>query len=126
MKKLTTYFSKGELTLWGSSAGLILISFFLFDRVNFMTLAASLIGTTSLIFNAKGNPIGQALMLQLEQLCTVDKYSLETYVGTASEDFLESVNWALAISVGLHPKICNVNYDEIPEKQRPKIIERRT
>ena len=124
--KLTTYFSKGELTLWGSSTGLILISFFLFDRVNFMTLAASLIGTTSLIFNAKGNPIGQALMLQLEQLCTVDKYSLETYVGTASEDFLESVNWALAISVGLHPKICNVNYDEIPEKQRPKIIERRT
>ncbi len=65
-------------------------------------------------------------MLQLEQLCTVDKYSLETYVGTASEDFLESVNWALAISVGLHPKICNVNYDEIPEKQRPKIVERRT
>ena len=47
MKKLTTYFSKGELTLWGSSAGLILVSFFLFDRVNFMTLAASLIGTTS-------------------------------------------------------------------------------
>ena len=63
MKKLTTYFSKGELTLWGSSAGLILVSFFLFDRVNFMTLAASLIGTTSLIFNAKGNPIGQALMI---------------------------------------------------------------
>ena len=31
MKKLTTYFSKEELTLWGSSAGLILISFFLFD-----------------------------------------------------------------------------------------------
>ena len=41
MKKLTTYFSKGELTLWGSSAGLILVSFFLFDRVNFMTLAAA-------------------------------------------------------------------------------------
>ena len=64
MKKLTTYFSKSELTLWGSSAGLILASFFLFDRVNFMTLAASLIGTTSLIFNAKGNPIGQALMIE--------------------------------------------------------------
>ena len=45
MKTLTTYFSKGELTLWGSSAGLILVSFFLFDRVNFMTLAASLAGS---------------------------------------------------------------------------------
>ena len=41
MKKLTTYFTKGELALWGGSAGLILVSFFLFDRVNFMTLAAS-------------------------------------------------------------------------------------
>ena len=28
MKKLTTYFSKEELTLWGGSAGLILVSFF--------------------------------------------------------------------------------------------------
>ena len=33
MKKLPTYFSKPELTLWGSSAGLILLSFFLFDRI---------------------------------------------------------------------------------------------
>ena len=40
MKKLTTYFSTGELILWGCSAGLILASFFLFDRENFMTLVA--------------------------------------------------------------------------------------
>ena len=60
MKK---YFTKAELTLWGSSVALILLSFLIFDRVNFMTLAASLIGTTSLIFNAKGNPLGQVLMI---------------------------------------------------------------
>ena len=65
MKKLTAYFSRGELILWGVSSALILISFLIFDRVNIMTLAASLIGTTSLIFNAKGNPIGQALMMWL-------------------------------------------------------------
>ena len=47
----------------GASSALILISFLIFDRENTMTLAASLIGTTSLIFNAKGNPIGQALMI---------------------------------------------------------------
>ena len=87
MKKLTTYFSKGELALWGSSAGLILISFFLFDRVNFMTLAASLIGTTSLIFNAKGNPIGQALMTVFSLLYGVISYTFSyfgemiTYLG---------------------------------------------
>ena len=79
MKKLTTYFSKEELTLWGSSAGLILVSFFLFDRVNFMTLAASLIGTTSLIFNAKGNPLGQALMVVFSLLYGVISYSFSYY-----------------------------------------------
>ena len=42
MKKLTSYFSKGELTLWGSSAALILVSFFLFDRVNFLFTAVFL------------------------------------------------------------------------------------
>lgn len=87
MKKLTTYFSKGELALWGSSAGLILLSFFLFDRVNFMTLAASLIGTTSLIFNAKGNPFGQALMILFSLLYGVISYTFSyfgemiTYLG---------------------------------------------
>ena len=79
MKKLTSYFSKGELALWGSSAGLILISFFLFDRVNFMTLAASLIGTTSLIFNAKGNPIGQALMIIFSLLYGAISYTFSYY-----------------------------------------------
>ena len=38
-------------------------SFCAFDRENYLTLAASLIGVTSLIFNAKGNPIGQVLMV---------------------------------------------------------------
>ena len=79
MKKLTTYFSKGELILWGSSAGLILISFFLFDRVNFLTLAASLIGITSLIFSAKGNPIGPALMIVFSLLYGVISYTFSYY-----------------------------------------------
>jgi len=57
------YFSKLELGLWISSSAAILVSFFVFDRVNYMTLAASLIGVTSLIFNAKGNPFGQLLMV---------------------------------------------------------------
>ena len=87
MKKRIAYFSKGELTLWGSSSLLILVSFFLFDRVNFMTLAASLIGTTSLIFNAKGNPIGQALMIVFSLLYGVISYTFSyfgemiTYLG---------------------------------------------
>ena len=87
MKRLTAYFSKGELTLWSSSAGLILVSFLVFDRVNYMTLAASLIGITSLIFNAKGNPIGQALMVVFSLLYGVISYTYSyfgemiTYLG---------------------------------------------
>ena len=100
MKKLTTYFSKGELALWGGSAGLILISFFIFDRVNFMTLAASLIGTTSLIFNAKGNPIGQALMILFSLLYGVISYTFSyfgemiTYLGmTGPMALFAPISW---------------------------------
>ena len=59
MRKLTNYFSKAEIVLWMTSVIVILVSFCAFDRTNYMTLCASLIGVTSLIFNAKGNPFGQ-------------------------------------------------------------------
>ena len=112
MKKLTTYFSKGELTLWGSSAGLILISFFLFDRVNFMTLAASLIGITSLIFNAKGNPIGQALMIVFSLLYGVISYTFSyfgemiTYLGmTGPMALFAFVSWLRNPYNGNHAEV---------------------
>ncbi len=63
IKALLNYFTKGELLLWSSSVFFIILSFCLFDRTNYLTLAASLIGVTSLIFNAKGNPFGQVLMI---------------------------------------------------------------
>ena len=63
LKSLLRYFSRGEIILWCSSMLLIIISFLLFDREAYLTLIASVIGATSLIFNAKGNPIGQVLMV---------------------------------------------------------------
>ncbi len=63
IKALLNYFTKGELLLWSSSVFFILLSFCLFDRENYLTLIASLIGVTSLIYNAKGNPFGQVLMI---------------------------------------------------------------
>lgn len=63
IKSAVNYFSKDEILLWACSVGLIVASFCIFDRENFLMLAASLIGTTSLIFNAKGNPAGQLLMI---------------------------------------------------------------
>ena len=112
MKKLTTYFSKGELALWGSSAGLILISFFLFDRVNFLTLAASLIGTTSLIFNAKGNPIGQALMIVFSLLYGAISYTFSyfgemiTYLGmTGPMALFTLISWLRNPYNGNHAEV---------------------
>ena len=57
------YFTKTEIALWSVSTIAIVLSFVLFDRGNYMTLIASIIGVTSLIFNAKGNPFGQLLMV---------------------------------------------------------------
>ena len=79
MKRLTLYFTKSELALWVGSVVLILASFVAFDRANFMTLAASLIGVTSLIFNAKGNPIGQALMIVFSLLYGIISYTFSYY-----------------------------------------------
>ena len=77
--RLIHYFTKTERILWGASSGLILLSFFLFDRTNCLTLLASLIGVTSLIFNAKGNPIGQGLMVIFSLLYGVISYSFSYY-----------------------------------------------
>ena len=97
MKK---YFTKVELTLWGSSVALILLSFLFFDRVNYMTLAASVIGVTSLIFNAKGNPIGQALMIVFSLLYGIISYrfayygEMVTYLGmTAPMALFALISW---------------------------------
>ena len=79
MKKLINYFSKIELALWTISMIVIIISFFVFDRTNYMTLYASLIGVTSLIFCAKGNPFGQVLMIVFSLLYGIISYTFAYY-----------------------------------------------
>ena len=112
MKKLSTYFSIGELILWGGSAGLILLSFFLFDRVNFMTLTASLIGITSLIFSAKGNPIGPALMILFSLLYGIISYTFSyfgemiTYLGmTGPMALFALISWLRNPFQGNHAEV---------------------
>lgn len=79
IKNVLTYFTKAEIFLWSGSVVLILLSFALFDGENFLTLAASLVGVTSLIFNAKGNPVGQALMIVFSLLYGIISYSFSYY-----------------------------------------------
>lgn len=78
-RKLLRYFSRAERLLWGLSAAFIVGSFCAFDRENYLTLAASLIGVTSLIFNAKGNPMGQVLMVLFSLLYGIISYAFAYY-----------------------------------------------
>ena len=79
MLRFFNYFSKAEITLWLFSVMAIVVSFCAFDRTNYMTLCASLIGVTSLIFNAKGNPFGQFLMVVFSLLYGMISYSFAYY-----------------------------------------------
>ncbi len=79
MKRLTGYFSRTELILWVTSVLMILISFFVFDRESYLTLGASLIGVTSLILNAKGNPLGQVLMIIFSIFYSIISFTFSYY-----------------------------------------------
>lgn len=78
-KKYFFNLSKAEVVLWSVSVFTILLSFCLFDKENFLTLIASLIGVTSLIFNAKGNPFGQFLMVLFSLLYGIISFSFAYY-----------------------------------------------
>lgn len=55
--------SKKEKTLWVLSCLVIVVSWLLANHGSLLVLCASLIGVTSLIFDAKGDPFGQFLMI---------------------------------------------------------------
>lgn len=77
--KASGYFSKMDIAVWSSSAAAVVVSFLLFDRENYLTLAASLVGVTSLIYNAKGNPFGQLLMVVFSLMYGVISYTFAYY-----------------------------------------------
>lgn len=99
-KSLLDYFTKGEILLWCISVAFIVVSFLVFDRENYLTLIASFIGVTSLIFNAKGNPFGQFLMVIFSILYGVISFAFAyygemiTYLGmTAPMAVFALVSW---------------------------------
>lgn len=100
MKKYLNYFSKGEILIWLFEIALIIASFCIFDRTGFINLAASLIGITALLFCAKGNPIGQALVIVFSALYGIISFSFSyygemlTYLGmTAPMAVIALVSW---------------------------------
>jgi len=87
LKKLINYFNLTEKLIWSISVLVIIVSFFVFKNDGFLTLVASLIGVTSLIFCAKGNPFGQFLMIVFAIIYSIISYSFQyfgemiTYLG---------------------------------------------
>lgn len=80
MKQLgLNYFTKQEILLWLFSMSMILISFNHFDGENYLTLYASIVGVTSLLFSAKGHPLGQALMILFSLLYGYISYRFDYY-----------------------------------------------
>lgn len=100
MKSIITYFTKFEIALWLFSATAVFISFLIFDKESYMTLAASLIGVTSLIFSAKANPFGPGLMILFSVIYGFISFQFSyygetiTYVGmTAPMAVIALISW---------------------------------
>lgn len=100
MKKFLRYFTLTEKILWLGSVLLILASAMLFPGSGILSLTASLIGVTSLLFNAKANPIGPLLMVVFSVLYgivffTVRYYGeMATYLGmTGPMSVLALISW---------------------------------
>ncbi len=72
-------FSRNEILLWSLSVLFIIASFCIFDRENYLTLAASVVGVTSLIFSAKGKPFGQFLMIIFSLLYGIISFTFSYY-----------------------------------------------
>ncbi len=79
IKNLLNYFSLTEKLIWSISVIVIIVSFFLFENDGYLTLVASLIGVTSLIFCAKGNPFGQFLMIIFAIIYSIISFSFQYY-----------------------------------------------
>ncbi|MBR6726976.1 MAG: nicotinamide mononucleotide transporter [Clostridia bacterium] len=100
MKKLLRYFSPFEYALWSVSVALIVASFLIFDRSGYLSLISSLVGVTSLIFCAKGNPAGHVLMFAFSIFYSIISYyqayysEMITYLGmTAPMALLALFSW---------------------------------
>ena len=111
--KLLRSFNKSERLLWVFSVFVILSAFLAFDRANYLNLFASFIGVTSIIIiNAKGNPLGQGLMIIFSLLYGAISYSFSyygemiTYMGmTMPMAAFSLISWLLHPYKGSHSQV---------------------
>ena len=121
IRRIFGYFSLSEWLLWIVSTILIVVGFAVFDGRNGMALAASLVGACSLIFCAKANPIGQALMVVFSIMYGVLSYQkayygeMITYLGmSAPIAVLALISWLRHPFAGKHSEV-RVNHVSMKE-----------
>lgn len=103
MKKKIKFFkgfSVTDIAIWGASVILIIASQLIFGGESTFALAASLVGSTSLIFNARGNPFGQVLIICFSIMYGIISYTcayygeMITYLGmTAPMAVFALISW---------------------------------
>ena len=72
-------FTKAERALWLTALILITASFFIFGGNGILTLIASILGVTSIIINAKGEPLGQLIMVFFSLMYGYISFSFSYY-----------------------------------------------
>ncbi len=98
--KICSKLSKTEVIIWFSSVLLIIASFLFVSQRDYLTLIASLIGATALIYVAKGEPLGQILTVVFSAFYSVISFKFHyygemiTYLGmTAPIALMSTVSW---------------------------------
>lgn len=79
LKSIINYFTKTEIILLCSSLSVIIISFLIFDREKYFTLIASIVGIFALLLCAKGNPLGQCLIIAFSTMYGIISFSCRYY-----------------------------------------------
>ena len=79
LKRLFSYFTITEIIIYVLSLALIIASFIIFDRNGYLNMISSLIGVTSLLLCAKGNPIGLVLSIIFSVFYGVISYTFRYY-----------------------------------------------
>ena len=121
LKRAAKYFTPFELLLWAGSVTVIAVFYGVFDGEHPMNLAASLIGATSLIFAAKGNPFAQLLLIVFSVLYGIISWTyayygeMITYLGmSAPIAVLALISWLRNPFAGKHSEV-RVNHVSIKE-----------
>ena len=117
------YFTKFELILWVGSMVLISMSFMMGSQKDILILCASLIGVSSLILLAKGNVLGQILIIIFSIFYGVISYQFRyygemiTYIGmTLPSAIAATVSWLK------HPYKKGKSQVEISSLNKTKLI----